>query len=370
MIWLKLKLRDKNRFLIRTFKEKITLYEIKEEKDVCYVKIDRQDKEKIKKMWFVKILDEKNIGLSRVKEKIYQNRIFLFSSLIGLILLFLLSHVMVSVNVIHESKEIRDFLEIELAERGIKKNTWKKNYNELEEIKEDILNSFPDKLEWLEIEIKGMNYIVRVEERKLNDPNHEEKLCHLVALKDGIIKEMVYEKGMSLVKQNDAVKKGDILISGIIKNNEEEVGYTCAKGSIYAEVWYKVTVSIPLTYEEATKTGKKRWNFKLNDTPIFKNRLTNFSEEKHLLLSLFGQKLYFVVQNEEEKQAKTYSEEEALEEATLKATSKVESTLKDKEKILTKKVLKKEVNDSTMVVEVFVVVLENIAQTQEFTKGE
>ena len=46
------------------------------------------------------------------------------------------------------------------------------------------------------------------------------------------------------------------------------------------------------------------------------------------------------------------------------------STLKDKEKILTKKVLKKEVNDSTMVVEVFVVVLENIAQTQEFTKGE
>ena len=215
-----------------------------------------------------------------------------------------------------------------------------------------------------------MNYIVRVEERKLNDPNHEEKLCHLVALKDGIIKEMVYEKGMSLVKQNDAVKKGDILISGIIKNNEEEVGYTCAKGSIYAEVWYKVTVSIPLTYEEATKTGKKRWNFKLNDTPIFKNRLTNFSEEKHLLLSLFGQKLYFVVQNEEEKQAKTYNEEEALEEATLKATSKVESTLKDKEKILTKKVLKKEVNDSTMVVEVFVVVLENIAQTQEFTKGE
>ena len=72
MIWLKLKLRDKNRFLIRAFKQKITLYEIKEEKDVCYVKIDRQDKEKIKKMWFVKILDEKNIGLSRVKEKIYQ----------------------------------------------------------------------------------------------------------------------------------------------------------------------------------------------------------------------------------------------------------------------------------------------------------
>ena len=50
--------------------------------------------------------------------------------------------------------------------------------------------------------------------------------------------------------------------------------------------------------------------------------------------------------------------------------NKVESSLKDKEKILTKKVLKKEVNDSTMVVEVFVVVLENIAQTQEFTKGE
>lgn len=78
MIWLKLKLRDKNRFLIRAFKEKITLYEIKEEKDVCYVKIDRQDKEKIKKMWFVKILDEKKYRSFKSKRKDISKSYFSF----------------------------------------------------------------------------------------------------------------------------------------------------------------------------------------------------------------------------------------------------------------------------------------------------
>ena len=46
--------------------------------------------------------------------------------------------------------------------------------------------------------------------------------------------------------------------------------------------------------------------------------------------------------------------------------AKIKSTLEEKEEILTKKVLKKEVNNSTMNIEVFVSVLEQIGTRQEF----
>ena len=370
MIWLKLKVKDKNKFFFKMFKKRITVYETKEDKENLYVKVSIEDKEKIKKLWYVKILDNDFIGLRKIKREVKKHHIFLFGVILGLVLLFVLSHVMVSVEISHESKEIRDFVREELKERGIKKNTWKKSYQELTRIKEDILSSFPDKLEWLEIEIKGMNYIVRVEERKLNVEENKPLSCHVIAKKDGIIKEMIYEKGMSLVKQNDVVKKGDILVSGLIKNNEEVKGVTCATGSVYAEVWYKVKVNFPLHYEEETLSGKTRWNFKWNDFYIFKNRLTSFKEEPHKLFSFLGQTLSFVNQKETNKESKKYEEEEALDKALESVDEKIGATLKGKEKILTKKVLKKEVNDSTMLVEVFVVVLEDIAQIEEFIEGE
>ena len=65
---------------------------------------------------------------------------------------------------------------------------------------------------------------------------------------------------------------------------------------------------------------------------------------------------------------KNYTEEEALNKALEEVDSKITSTLDENEKILYKKVLKKEQNNSTMDVEVFVAVLESIGEQQEFER--
>ena len=246
--------------------------------------------------------------------------------------------------------------------------------NFTEEIKNEILEMYPNDLEWMEIETHGMNYVVRVVERKLEEETEEPTACNIVAIKDGIIKEMVYSQGEKMFSQNDAVKKGDILISGSIKKDEETKNTVCATGEVYAEVWYQVSASVPMTYENFERTNKVRWNIKLKnndyDDFLFKSRLENYEEEKHPLLTIFGTEVSFVKQYETLKSTVTLTEEEALNKALEAALEKVEMTLDEKEEIIAKKVLKKEVNNSTMNIEVFVSVLEQIGERQEFVVEE
>ena len=182
------------------------------------------------------------------------------------------------------------------------------------------------------------------------------------------IKEIDQESRYDIL-QNEA---GDILITGSILKDGEEKSVVCATGSVYAEVWYQVSVHVPLTYTEQTETGKVRWNFKVKNNMvndfIFKSRVNSYVEELHPLVKLFGTEFQFVRQKEVIEEEKNYTEEEALNKALEEVDSKVSSTLDENEKILYKKVLKKEQNNSTMDVEVFVAVLESIGEQQEFER--
>lgn len=373
-LWIEAELKQKDRLLLKCFKMKIPVFDTYEKEKSLFLKIKIEDYKKIKKFWFVKIKKGEVTGLLKVKELMWNYHIFLIAVVLGLCLLFFLTHVMVKVEVIHSKKEIREIVLLSLEERGIKKNTLRKSFQEIEKIKKEILDEYPEKLEWMEIETQGMNYIVRVEERKLASQEEEKSACHIVAMKDAIVKDMVFSKGDKVVMINDSVKKGDILISGIIKKDEEVKGVVCASGTIYGEVWYQVSASVPLEYEITKRTGKTRWNFRYRnsyyDDFLLKSRLENYEEEKKPFFHLFGQEISFVIQHEVEKEKKKYTEEEATNLAIEKALEKIESTLGEKERIIDKKVLKKEQNNSTMNVEIFVSVKESIGEVQEFNKEE
>ena len=360
------------RFLLKCRGLGISIFHTEKTKDGMMIKILESDYKKLHKIWFIQYKKLDVEGVKKVKKLIKKNFVFLVSFIIGIILLFFVSQIIVQVDVIHSNKEIRDLVTNALKERGIVKNSWRKSYQEIQEIKESILEEYPEKLEWLEIETRGMKYIVRIEERKINKEETLKEACHIVATKDGIVKEVIYSKGEALHKENDYVREGDILITGSILKDGEEKSVVCATGSVYAEVWYQVTVHVSLIYTEQTETGKVRWNFKVNNNTvndyIFKSRVLSYVEEIHPLFKLFGTEIQFVKQKEVVEEEKNYTEEEALEKALEEVEEKVSSTLEENEKILYKKVLKKEQNNSTMDVEVFVAVLESIGEQQEFER--
>jgi len=372
-LWIRVKTTNHSRVLLKLFKNQIEVLEVKYGEDVLEFKILAHDYKKLKKIVGYRFFKVSSTGVTGFYQNLKKHTLIYLGIVLFVVFIFLFSRVMISVQVIHSNKEIRELVQNSLENYGIKRLTFKKDFKEIEEIKKQILNDYPEQLEWIEIEVSGMKYIVRIEERIITKPEEKKERCHLVATKSAIVKKMIFSFGDAKVFVNDFVREGDILVSGELIANETLKGNVCATGDVYGEVWYTAQVSLPLTYEEKRETGKNRWNlsFAKGDVEqfVFRSRLTNYVTEKKHLFTLFGVEIYFVRQKEVEIVTHTYTEEEALNKALSLVDEKFQMKLLDHEEIVQKKVLKKQVNNSTMDIEVFVSLIEHISRQEEF-QGE
>lgn len=198
------------------------------------------------------------LGKLKYQEIFKKNYILLLFMILGLILILFLSRVIFSVEVIHQDREIRELLEKELASYDIKRFSMKKSYEELEKIEDDILNHNKDKLEWIEIISYGTKYVVRVEERKLNEETEEFQYQSIVSKKNAVLVQIDALRGEKVKNINDYVTKGDTVISGYITLPNNTQVATMAEGTVYGEVWYQVNVDYPIVYQETNLTGKSK----------------------------------------------------------------------------------------------------------------
>jgi len=369
-IYIKTKLKNKDKLLVKLYKNNISVYDIYEKGTYLYLKVNYSDKEVLKeKIVTTKFYYVNDSGIHHIKNIISPLKIlsiFLFVFFINF-----LSQIIIKVEVIHSNKEIRELVESSLEDYGVKKGTLKKDYQELEEIKNKIINAYKDKIEWLEIENIGMKYIVRIEERIINNIKNDNKYCHIIAKKSGIISNATSTSGEILAINGQYVKEGDILISGQIKFNEEVKNNVCAKGRVLAEVWYTTRVSLPVNYSDTKRTGKMRYNLLVETNKkkykIFNSRLENYESEQKKLFSLFNIIFYKIEEHEIEVNKKKYELETGSEKALELADNKIKIKLNDNEYIKSRKVLKKSINNSTIDIEIFYVIIENIAKTEEYS---
>lgn len=365
------KTKDKNKLLLKIYNAGIPVYKIKYYENKVEFETSVQNYIKLKKyLVSYTFRINKNMGMYEVLSKIKKNKVFLINLLLAFLFLFLFSNTIVSVKVIHSKKYIREIVENSLEEYGVTRLSWKKSYKELSEIKEKILKAYPKNLEWLEIEKKGMTYVVRVEERIITEIKEEKDACHIIATKNGVITNVKFNKGQEIKQIGDYVNKGDILISGEIKFNEETKNIVCASGEVLAETWYTTEVKLPLNYAQEKETGKKRYNFSWNNSKIFRSRLKNYKTTKKELFSFFGNKIYLLTEKEITYKEQKYEEEEAIKKALELSKQKINLKLSEKERIISQKVLKNTVNNSTMYVEIFTSVEEIISEQVDFVKEE
>lgn len=370
IIWIKCKTDNYYKVISKIEPLKINIFDIKYIDKVLYLKLTQDDYQKINKYIIsYKFQKYKDTGLNKLKNYLKQDKIFIICLFIGIILFICINNMIFKINIVHESSTVRTLIKEELDNYGIKVLSFKKNYNKLEQIKQEILDKHPDKLDWMEFETKGMILNVKVEERIITNTKKEDKTCDIIAKKEGLITDFKVINGEVLININDYVNKGDTLISGIIKYNDEEKRYTCASGEVYATTWYTANVSIPFKYSEYEKEGKTRYNlvWEYNDIKheIFKNRLKNYESNYKTLLKIFGLNIYLDKQISIRKINKEYTEEEATNIGVEKAIESITKKLSKKDTIIDKKVLKKVKNNSTMDIEVFIVVKELISIQKE-----
>ena len=296
------------------------------------------------------------------------NYIFLISLLIGLIIYFTGQNMIIKINIWHENKEIRELLADELDNYGIKVLSFKKDYSKLNEIRQEILDKYPQKLDWIEFEMDGMVLNLRVEERIITKDSISNNYCNIIAKKEGIVSNIKVANGEANVMINDYVRAGDILIKGIINYNGEDVRKTCAKGSVFATTWWIAKEHIPLNIKDNIYTGKKRynvtWEFNSLKHDLFKSRIENYTSNYQELFDIVGFKLFLKEDLEIEEKIKTITPDEAVEIGLKKANESLKMNLSEFDTIIDKKVLKKSINNSTMDIEIFIVVNELISEEQ------
>ena len=350
----------------------INLYEVKISSNKLILKITIEDYNRLKKL--INCQKIKDYGLKEQIKKLFQNTIFLYITIVFLVSVFICKNLTAKIIVIHSNPELRNLLTKELASYNIKNLSFKKNYQKIQTIKKEILHKYQEQLEWLEIFREGMNYVVKAQDRIITNIEPMPNYCDVIAKKDGIIKRIVPINGETITDLNKYVREGDTLITGKIITNEEMKTTTCAQGLIYAETWYQISISMPK--EEIIKlyTDKKRYNFFIESNnfswKIFRSRLDKFDTTNNLLLKIGDYKLYLQQEQEYEIKKENLTDKEIISKINEEINLKLKTKLKEDYKILSQKVLKKSINDSTIYMEVFVTVEEQIGMTKQMPLPE
>ena len=376
-IKINIKGRKIERFIKRLADNKINIYNMeminRNEANIVILKSDYLKVLNIKSIYEFNIVG--GTGMIKIRKTLKLNSLILVFLVIGIIVLQILSRMIFSIEVVHTDKSIRNKMLSELENYGLKIHAFKKSYDEVQKIKEQILTNHKDDIEWLEIENIGTKYIVRLEERKIKNNEESNEKRHVIASKNAIIKKIEAENGEIVKEINSYVNAGDIIISGNITLNEQVKNTVSASGHVYGEVWFKVKVDYPLAYSEKYETGNSQkrlvFNFlnKSYELGFKKYKDKNVSSKtllKHIFLPIS-----FTYDNQREVIAidEVYTIEQAIKKAEERAYSEINSKLNDKEKILSSKNLKVDVNDSKIELEMFFTVYEDITEYQKIEEN-
>lgn len=372
---LKITGKDTKRFIHNLHKIHIEFLNIEFINNSVIIKVTEVDYRKILDIKTIYEIEVINVyGIAYIKKFIKKYWLFFMILSFGILMFLGLTNIIFEVEVVHNNKELRNLIIDELKTEGISKYNFIKTYEKKEKIKENILKKHKNKIEWLEIERQGTKYIIKVEERKKDDQIVSDKPQNIVAKKNGLIKKIFSSSGEIVVKKDQYVKKGEILISGTIHNKEEEVAKIHAKGEIYAETWYTVTVELPYHYREEKKTDRSqkvidiKWfnhSFHLLDFEKYKNtNEQNIFEIKNNLLPI---SISLINQQEVEIIDKIYTKNNAENEASEIAKKRLRNNLGENIQILYEKNLKITEEDSKIIVVMFYKVYENITAYQEIT---
>ena len=199
-----------------------------------------------------------------------------------------------------------------------------------------------EELSYASINLRGTVAEVVVRERKEKDVENISLPSNLVANCDGQIESIEVRGGMPTVKKGQIVKKGQLLVSGVI--DSQAVGYRLvrARGEIYARISRSFTAEVPLVREKKSRTGEKKTRvtirFFAKKINLFSNNDLSFEkydtieEEKRLCLFDRVELPVFIIKttySEYVTETEKISEEQALSIAEKELAGQTEKTLSE-----------------------------------------
>ena len=145
---------------------------------------------------------------------------------------------------------------------------------------------------WISVEKKGCRLYVMLNESTMPKESVKQKFAgHIVAEHDGVVRKMEVMSGIPMVKVGDEVKKGDILISGVLTLEgdykevlrKEAIG---AEGKVWLESNFAYQAGYSMLYEQKNyKTKRTGVEFFCFGQKIF-SYIPRYSEGKYDIMSI------------------------------------------------------------------------------------
>lgn len=229
----------------------------------------------------ITIIDKE--GLPFLTFRIKRRKMLLVGFLLFIFIIFYMSSFIWSVNVTGantvSSIEIKKYL----SELGIKPGAFKPSLS-VTDIENNLLIK-SSKLSWVKISIIGTRAEVKVVERYLPPEIVPKDVpCNIVAKKDGLITGIVSQKGDVIVKDGDPVKKGQVLVTGIIQRPNAETRLVHAAAEVEARSWYEGKCAIPLESINKIRNGNKQLKIYIyigtKTIPVKNNNITYKNYDK------------------------------------------------------------------------------------------
>ena len=278
--------------------------------------------------------------------------------LLFLMTIFLLSNYIWAIDI--EVKDNISPFEIrqQLKEIGIRPGIAKKDIV-VEDIEKKLENANSEIL-WLRIRIEGATLNIAIEE-KINPPTQwSGRYGNLIATEDGEVVKVYTYAGRSIVKQEDIVKKGDVLIEGIDGKEGQEY-IIPPRGMVIANTFYEKTMKLKLTGTKLERSGEKETEYYISifgKKLYLKKAIKDFKEYDRIEKSgkIFNEVVYY--ERIEKEIELTEEEAEKVSVANLEKSLKKELTRDSK---IVDKIVKKQLdNEGNLTMTVVFVVEKNI----------
>lgn len=158
-----------------------------------------------------------------------------------------------------------------------------------------------EKIAWVSLNIEGSKLTVNLSEASENEKNVQNPR-NIIASRDGVVRRIEIIKGMKNVAVNQAVRKGDVLVSGIVEN-PINIHFVSAEGEIIAETELSYTKEIPKQYElnivSSSENTKRVFEFFWLKIPLYLSGV-NYESESRINqnnIILLGEKLPIGITN-------------------------------------------------------------------------
>ena len=200
-------------------------------------------------------------GLPFLCGKAFQNWTFTFGLVLFFLVLRVLSLFVWQINYYGQREYTKETISKEVTQMGVYPGMLRRNLN-CDSIERTLRESY-DNMSWVSAEETGCVLNIKIKEGNAQDKKgeEEEKPKHMTAPCDGVVKSIVTREGTPKVAQGAQVKKGDVLISGIVEviGDDEAVvkrNSVSAEGEISLLTRVDYEDSINIHHLAKNKTGK------------------------------------------------------------------------------------------------------------------